>query len=285
MQIGVRQPVSPEEKARRVAKAAETRARNKRLGEERACARELELEEHSAALKERLKSVLLSDEDVLAHLQITSTELRALCKSGQLAFIQFGRSRGIFSREVVEAFQRKRAQLRAQMLQAACGIPYQLFGPAEDRVPWDGRAARVLESDALAPAVLDEAAVALVSARYQCSPRYALRRLLRSNYRSETQYAHRGWVYALQCGGSGLIKIGRTDNENAWPRLKSLIDMSGAPLRLLGLAHGAFHEKTFHSIYAERRRHGEWFELNENPLPNRRECATCRMTRWDPYGK
>lgn len=83
-----------------------------------------------------------------------------------------------------------------------------------------------------------------------------------------------GWLYALRCDAVGLTKIGKAIDP--LPRIAELERMNAASLRLLGLAHDQRHESVIHRKYGAHRRHGEWFAIDENPLPFDGKCATCR---------
>jgi hypothetical protein len=87
-----------------------------------------------------------------------------------------------------------------------------------------------------------------------------------------------GWVYAIGCPSIGMIKIGKAVDPIA--RLAELERMNAAPLVLLGLSHGLWLETTLHRRYAAHRHHGEWFKIDENPLPDVITCTTCR----GPFG-
>jgi hypothetical protein len=82
-----------------------------------------------------------------------------------------------------------------------------------------------------------------------------------------------GYVYAIQARDGGPIKIGKA----AAPadRLAGIQRMNPAPLVLLGLAHGDAEERHLHDRYMKRRLHGEWFAIDENPLPIGGTCLTC----------
>lgn len=67
-------------------------------------------------------------------------------------------------------------------------------------------------------------------------------------------------VYFLEAIGTGLVKIGKTDQFDA--RVRTLQLISPVPLRLLKVIEGyTDQEKFFHSLWAEHRSHGEWFRL------------------------
>lgn len=68
-----------------------------------------------------------------------------------------------------------------------------------------------------------------------------------------------GGVYFIQCSGSGLIKIGRSDDVRV--RLSKMQSDSPFKLNVLGVAHGdAAHESFLHSMFADLRVRGEWFQ-------------------------
>jgi hypothetical protein len=84
-----------------------------------------------------------------------------------------------------------------------------------------------------------------------------------------------GYVYALRCDLVGLVKIGRADVPQF--RIADLERMNAAPLRLVGLAHGADFEGSIQRRHVKHRKHGEWFAINDNPLPViDGMCLTCR---------
>lgn len=79
-----------------------------------------------------------------------------------------------------------------------------------------------------------------------------------------------GYVYLLRCDVSGVVKIGVT--LSAKQRVKGLIGSAPTPRTVLGLAtirpRGlAFRiERNLHSLFADRRVHGEWFRLTAADL-------------------
>jgi hypothetical protein len=79
--------------------------------------------------------------------------------------------------------------------------------------------------------------------------------------RSEAiQWCHdgAGFIYFVQAGNHGPIKIGITDNVRR--RLKSLQSSSPEPLRLLFSFNGSeVIESALHQKFSSCRMHGEWF--------------------------
>lgn len=72
-------------------------------------------------------------------------------------------------------------------------------------------------------------------------------------------------VYLIGSSGSPLVKIGCTDNPER--RLRHLQTGSPLPLQLLALFEGGFLvEAALHRRFADKRRHGEWFDLGPNPV-------------------
>lgn len=72
-------------------------------------------------------------------------------------------------------------------------------------------------------------------------------------------------VYLIGSPGSPLVKIGWTDNPKR--RLRNLQTGSPVPLQLLALFEGgSIVEAELHRRFADRRRHGEWFDLGLNPV-------------------
>lgn len=72
------------------------------------------------------------------------------------------------------------------------------------------------------------------------------------------------WTYVIR-QGSGLFKIGRS--RNPLIRIRDLQASSGEMLSLVGLSHGGALETVLHRRFADRNRHGEWFDLEESPIP------------------
>ncbi len=83
-----------------------------------------------------------------------------------------------------------------------------------------------------------------------------------------------GWLYAIRCDAVGLTKIGKAINPMT--RIADLARMNAAPLILVGLAHDQRAEFAVHRKFSRNRAHGEWFAINENPLPFDGTCVTCR---------
>lgn len=74
----------------------------------------------------------------------------------------------------------------------------------------------------------------------------------------------RGFTYAVR-DGSGLTKIGFASVLEH--RLQTLQLNNGSRLQMIGVCHDSLVELVLHSRYAERRAHGEWFDIGtENPL-------------------
>jgi hypothetical protein len=72
----------------------------------------------------------------------------------------------------------------------------------------------------------------------------------------------RRWVYFIQAGDTGPVKIGISGNVER--RLGELQRMERQPLRVLATFEGnRSDEKSLHEMYAAHRIHGEWF----NPAP------------------
>lgn len=75
-----------------------------------------------------------------------------------------------------------------------------------------------------------------------------------------------GWypkcVYFIQAVSGGLIKIGATTAQSPETRLAAM--QAGCPVRLRILAvirnPERFQEQLIHRLFADDRRHGEWFE-------------------------
>lgn len=84
-----------------------------------------------------------------------------------------------------------------------------------------------------------------------------------------------GFTYVV--GGGGKIKIGSTTHIPS--RLSALESSSPVPLFLLGQANGKRLEKLLHTMGADHRRHGEWFDealwLLIEPLFAQVRCASC----------
>lgn len=77
-----------------------------------------------------------------------------------------------------------------------------------------------------------------------------------------TQTASHGWVYFVQAGDDGPIKIGRS--RRPLERFEELRGGSPLPLRLLlTYRAGELEERRLHQRFAELRRSGEWFDPGE----------------------
>lgn len=69
------------------------------------------------------------------------------------------------------------------------------------------------------------------------------------------------WVYAIQAGEDGPVKIGMTVDPPQ--RIKTLQTANAQPLRPLGLWQGTgADERALHEAFAADRLHGEWFTPN-----------------------
>lgn len=71
------------------------------------------------------------------------------------------------------------------------------------------------------------------------------------------------WLYFIQGVDTGLVKIGKTGDENAYRRLRTL--QIGSPDRLLLLKAVQYPrerdmESLVHEWFSDCRVHGEWFE-------------------------
>lgn len=72
-------------------------------------------------------------------------------------------------------------------------------------------------------------------------------------------------VYLIGSAGSPLVKIGWTGNPEQ--RLRNLQTGSPVPLQLLAVFEGgAIVEAELHRRFADKRRHGEWFDLGPDPV-------------------
>lgn len=72
-------------------------------------------------------------------------------------------------------------------------------------------------------------------------------------------------VYLIGSPQSPLVKIGWSDNPER--RLRHLQTGSPVPLQLLALFEGgAVLEAALHRQFANKRRHGEWFDLGSDPM-------------------
>ncbi|MER7692630.1 GIY-YIG nuclease family protein [Streptomyces sp. NPDC097610] len=72
-------------------------------------------------------------------------------------------------------------------------------------------------------------------------------------------------VYLIGSADSPLVKIGWTDNPER--RLRHLQTGSPVPLELLALFEGGhIVEAELHRRFADKRRHGEWFDLGSDPV-------------------
>ncbi|WP_331737688.1 GIY-YIG nuclease family protein (plasmid) [Streptomyces sp. NBC_01732] len=72
-------------------------------------------------------------------------------------------------------------------------------------------------------------------------------------------------VYLIGSPESPLVKIGWSDNPER--RLRDLQTGSPVLLKLLALFEGgAVIERELHRRFADKRRHGEWFDLGPDPV-------------------
>ncbi|MGA5873932.1 GIY-YIG nuclease family protein [Streptomyces cinereoruber] len=72
-------------------------------------------------------------------------------------------------------------------------------------------------------------------------------------------------MYLIGSTESPLVKIGWTDNPER--RLRNLQTGSPVPLTVLALFEGgAIVERELHHRFADKRRHGEWFDLGPDPV-------------------
>ncbi|WP_327259821.1 MULTISPECIES: GIY-YIG nuclease family protein [unclassified Streptomyces] len=72
-------------------------------------------------------------------------------------------------------------------------------------------------------------------------------------------------MYLIGSPDSPLVKIGWTDNPER--RLRHLQTGSPVPLRLLAIFEGGnIVEAELHRRFADKRRHGEWFDLGPDPV-------------------
>lgn len=74
-----------------------------------------------------------------------------------------------------------------------------------------------------------------------------------------------GCTYIIRAVGEHLYKIGRTGGD-PHHRLQRLRTMSPIPLELVMVLDHLSWEDVLHHHYREKRRHGEWFELDEHDL-------------------
>jgi hypothetical protein len=69
-------------------------------------------------------------------------------------------------------------------------------------------------------------------------------------------------VYVIGSPESHLIKIGYSDDPVR--RLREIQNMSPASLQILWITPGNMElEQRLHRVFAERRRHGEWFDFSD----------------------
>jgi hypothetical protein len=74
-----------------------------------------------------------------------------------------------------------------------------------------------------------------------------------------------GCTYIVRAIGEPLYKIGRTGGD-PHHRLQRLRTMSPIPLELVLVLDHLSWEDVLHHHYREKRRHGEWFELDAHDL-------------------
>ncbi len=87
------------------------------------------------------------------------------------------------------------------------------------------------------------------------------------------------WVYFIQAGIGGPIKIGVARNPSS--RLAELRTGSHLPLRLVAAVPGAYDlEAELHADFAAHRTHVEWFQADETLL--QRIASIERLGGWRP---
>ena len=74
-----------------------------------------------------------------------------------------------------------------------------------------------------------------------------------------------GYLYAVRQVDGGPVKIGKAIDPVA--RMGEIQRMNPRPLMLVGLSHHQIEESWLHRRNRRRRLHGEWFDIDENPLP------------------
>lgn len=85
--------------------------------------------------------------------------------------------------------------------------------------------------------------------------------------------ANGGYIYIIKC--SGLYKIGRALDvqkrigEMTLPQRPELVSS------VFSLEYGAL-EKGLHAMFADRRKHGEWFDLSDEQLEQVKSLLKCR---------
>jgi len=72
-----------------------------------------------------------------------------------------------------------------------------------------------------------------------------------------------GYTYIVRAGDTHLYKIG--SSQNVKQRLTSLQSGSAQLLEIIATVEGSHIEKVLHTIFAEYRQHGEWFQF-DNPM-------------------
>jgi hypothetical protein len=92
-----------------------------------------------------------------------------------------------------------------------------------------------------------------------------------------------GLIYFVEADGSGLIKIGYTDdNHDPRSRLKQLETGCPFPLKLLGCVRGDRRkEGTLHRQFASYRSHLEWFFPGKGLLTYIRDHARRLNPNWE----
>lgn len=86
-------------------------------------------------------------------------------------------------------------------------------------------------------------------------------------------------VYVLGSPGSSLVKIGRSDDVGR--RVKAIQNMSPLPLTVLwSTPGGAELEARLHRVFADHRKHGEWFDFGTtDPVTAIRGLVARQMER------
>lgn len=94
----------------------------------------------------------------------------------------------------------------------------------------------------------------------------AMRAVQRIRARTSTPSEGLVWIYFIQEGDDGPVKIGST-TKTVERRLSALQGSNPRELRLLAAVQtGVALEREFHEVFAEHRIRGEWFHPHEDIL-------------------
>ena len=87
-----------------------------------------------------------------------------------------------------------------------------------------------------------------------------------------------GYTYIVHATGTDLYKIGSSTDVRR--RISGLQSGSANLLEIVTVVEGTDVERILHDIFADYRRHGEWFELDNPLLVLIVRTAAHQQSRW-----